>query len=237
MYNNNIAAINMIETIYADLFDGFNISKEEQMLTNTFTSKKLDGFGSSTYGEVSPESVVKLMELLDLRKDDLFYDLGCGVGKALLHVALLAQCKKCVGVELAKSRYQSCVDAHNHLLHILSKDRRHPKKKLGTVDIKKEDLPEIEFKNDDILKCDISEATAVYWNNVCFPSDISESILWKLTGLKKGSRLLTLNKICARHSNSCAMKGSPCAFFTLTKQDYICSTWTPRCTAFVYERN
>jgi hypothetical protein len=41
--------------------------------------KKMGGFGSATYGEIAVRSVPTLCHLLDISKQDIFYDLGCGV--------------------------------------------------------------------------------------------------------------------------------------------------------------
>lgn len=63
--------------------------------------------GSSTYGELLPEGVDRLLHILDMDERSVFLDAGCGTGQALLQVALQApQVARAVGIELSASRLE-----------------------------------------------------------------------------------------------------------------------------------
>jgi predicted RNA methylase len=50
------------------------------------------------YGNTPPAVVVKLLELAEVRADDVFYDLGCGFGVPTVVAA--RACKKSLGIEI-----------------------------------------------------------------------------------------------------------------------------------------
>lgn len=87
------------------------------------------------------------MSLLEIKSDEIFCDLGSGIGKAVLRVALEANCKKVIGIELSPSRNKAAERAKSIL-------------QSKQLDFQ---LPEIEFKCQDILTTDLSDVTAVYW--------------------------------------------------------------------------
>lgn len=60
--------------------------------------------GSSTYGELMPAATLHLLEALELDREDVFYDLGAGVGKVVLLAAATTDVARAIGVELARSR-------------------------------------------------------------------------------------------------------------------------------------
>ena len=55
---------------------GYSISESEKDAVK-------DVGGSDTYGELLPQSTLRLIRALALSSDDVFFDLGCGVGKVL----------------------------------------------------------------------------------------------------------------------------------------------------------
>jgi hypothetical protein len=114
--------------------------------------------GSPGYGEIgfnSMESIVS--NFRDLFNDDtVFYDLGSGTSKTVYHIGLLYNVKKSCGIEYSKER---------HILGLSLKE--------------KYDLPEKEnifLLNENILDCDISDATIIYCDNTLFPRNINDSI-------------------------------------------------------------
>src|SRR5207302_804459 len=58
-----------------------------------------------TYGEILYPSVDSLIDYLeDLSSDDVFYDLGSGIGKVPLQFFLKTPVKKACGIEASKTR-------------------------------------------------------------------------------------------------------------------------------------
>lgn len=83
---------------------GYGIPEAEK------TAVKAAG-GSHIYGELEPPGALKLVRALGLTADDVFFDLGCGVGKVLLSVALASDVRSAVGLELSATRVRGTSEA------------------------------------------------------------------------------------------------------------------------------
>lgn len=70
-------------------------------------------FGLQVYGETSYDLVCQMIDQIEITKDDIFVDLGSGVGQVVLQMAAATPCKICFGVERAEvpSKYAevSCI--------------------------------------------------------------------------------------------------------------------------------
>ena len=75
--------------------DAYNTSLKERMTRNILTQKEFN------YGEVYFSYFIPILDFVEPKPGEIFYDLGCGTGKPLLIAALafpwLAECK---GIEL-----------------------------------------------------------------------------------------------------------------------------------------
>lgn len=58
-------------------------------------------FSPEVYGETSYELVCQMIDQIDVTDDDVFVDLGSGVGQVVLQMAAATACKICIGVERA----------------------------------------------------------------------------------------------------------------------------------------
>lgn len=58
-------------------------------------------FSPEVYGETSYELVCQMIDQIDVTEDDVFVDLGSGVGQVVLQMAAATLCKICIGVERA----------------------------------------------------------------------------------------------------------------------------------------
>lgn len=72
--------------LYRDI-DGFTISMNNRRRLN-LESKEL------TYGEITLPALIKILDQVHPKDDDIFYDLGCGTGKVVIAAALLRNWKK-----------------------------------------------------------------------------------------------------------------------------------------------
>ncbi len=59
--------------------------------------------GGAAYGPTPSKTVAEALELVDLKKDEVFYDLGCGTGEALIEASKL--CDHVKGVEIEPIRW------------------------------------------------------------------------------------------------------------------------------------
>ena len=72
-------------------------------------NKELPPTVDSLYGEITRGGVENLIFHLTsqfMNKDTVFYDLGSGLGRMVIHVAMMCPIKKSVGVEFIKSRWE-----------------------------------------------------------------------------------------------------------------------------------
>ncbi len=59
--------------------------------------------GGAAYGPTPRKTAAEALKLVDLKKDDVFYDLGCGIGGALIEASKL--CDHVKGVEIEPLRW------------------------------------------------------------------------------------------------------------------------------------
>lgn len=119
-----------------------------------------------TYGEIVHSSVNTLIRYMpDISDQDVFYDLGSGIGKVPLHFFLKTPVKKACGVEASKLRNDHAVTIYHQV---------------------KSEFPEL-FEGARELNCiqknfmeaGIEDATIVYTCSTCF----SEELLAEIAGL------------------------------------------------------
>lgn len=182
----------IIDDLYTDV-SGYRIPEEEKGCIR-------EEGGDPTYGEILYESVEFLNDVLKLTQDDVFYDLGCGVGKYVMQQYLTTPVKKSVGIELSDTRckcaqkvikpvvglYDVCIKAENDL-----------RKKLGKKPVKKAGKKTVEILKQNMLDADLSDATVIFTCSTCFSEELMKQIADKLAGLEEGLRLITLKQLPA----------------------------------------
>lgn len=91
------------------------------------------------YVPSKPEVVQKMLEIADVKPNDVVYDLGCGDGRILIKAVEDFNIKKAIGYELDKQRYKSTIK-----------------------EIKRRNLQDrIEIINGNLFEADLSDATVV----------------------------------------------------------------------------
>jgi hypothetical protein len=58
-------------------------------------------FSPEVYGETSFELVCQMIDQIEISEEDVFIDLGSGVGQVVLQVAASTKCQNCFGIEKA----------------------------------------------------------------------------------------------------------------------------------------
>jgi len=166
-----------------------------------------DGGGAPTYGEITYEGAQKLIEKFKLTKKDVFYDLGCGVGKFVIQIYLDTPVKKAAGIELSKTR----IDKAKQALEQIKKDGRLQKGR------------KLEFKEQNILDAHLKDATAIFISSLCFSDELLEQIAKKLARLKPGLRIATSRKLTEHPA------------FKLVETLQIPMSWSSSSTTYFYE--
>lgn len=181
-----------------------------------------------TYGEVEPDAIADtILPLLDLKESDVFYDLGCGTGKIVMQVALQTRCKASKGIEIMFDRIEEGLKAFQRL-----EERYDEKLGRNRMTIVQGDI------SDPPACANLQDATVLFINNVCFGPALMHIVTDILTNYPNIHRVVTLRKICQRHSNRrCGMKGYACASFEHPPQETNVSvSWAHETSAFLYIR-
>ena len=180
--------------------NGFGISAQEDKSIR-------DSGGAPTYGEITYEGAQKLIEKFKLTKKDVFYDLGCGVGKFVVQVYLDTPVKKSAGIELSTTR----VDKAKQAFDQIKKDGRLQKGR------------KLEFKEQNILDARLKDATALFISSLCFSDELLEQVTKKLACLKPGLRIATSRKLSDNPA------------FKLIETLQIPMSWSEQSTTYFYE--
>ena len=113
--------------------------------------------GSPVYGEVTKNGTNSIVNKFKkyFNSDTVFYDLGSGLSKMVIHIGLVYGVKKSVGIEYSKERHKGAM---------YLKDKYAP------------NCDNIEIICGNAIEQDLSEATVVYMDNTVFPDDVTRQI-------------------------------------------------------------
>lgn len=146
----------------------FSLAKQARMQQQLFSYEYI-------YGEIDYKSFMKLLDRCEIRSASIFYDLGSGVGKAVMCAALLYDFKKICGIEQLQ------------LLH------DHATKVQQSSEVLK--TKNIFLYQDNILTADWLEADIVFINASAFIGDFWNQLLEKLKQLKVGTQIVVVSKL------------------------------------------
>ncbi len=135
--------------------------------------------GYPTYGEITYQGFKTILDDIKPTKKDHFIDLGSGVGKDSMRAYLDTPMKSVKGVELSKTRHETAQKAYEQLKE---KGLLHRKRKLT-------------FLHDNILNVNLAKTTIAYTCSSYFSPKLMHGIMKKLSHLKPGLIVLTLQKL------------------------------------------
>lgn len=115
--------------------------------------------GSEGYGETGYDSIESIVNQYQeyFNENTVFYDLGSGLGKIVIHIGVKYNPKKSCGIEYSQERYLKSLELLSYF----------------------DNTKNITFINDNILNCDLSDATVIYTDNTLFPTNI-DSLIYQL---------------------------------------------------------
>lgn len=161
----------------------------------------------AVYGELTVAGVTELARYLEMGGQDVFYDIGSGIGKLVLQLACTLRLKRIVGIEIAGERY----DASRIAL-----ERARGLGLLKTADCV--------FRHEDALKSDLSDATVVYTCSTCFPDALLYRLASKVAQLTTNPPFITLKPLHPKKPRS----------LELIDGIDLAASWSPRLSAYVY---
>ncbi|MBF0206011.1 MAG: hypothetical protein HQK53_03900 [Oligoflexia bacterium] len=162
------------------------------------------------YGEITYNGAITLFEKLNIKGNDVFYDIGSGVGKLVLQAYLTTPAKKSVGIELVGSRAKKAETVYQQLMNqgILSK--------AGNKELK--------YVEADVITSDLSDATTIFWANLTWEEGVIDKVVQKLSSSVKHPLLIVSHKSLDNYPN---MK--------LKEAFTVECTWTSRSNVYLYE--
>jgi SAM-dependent methyltransferase len=187
-----------LQELYGDI-SGFGIDATES------TAITQQG-GAPTYGEITYEGGQQLLQNLNLTDQDVFYDLGCGIGKLVVQAFFETPAKKVVGMELSPTRCKHAKSVQQKVLQANPSSSR-----------------QLEFHEQDIAKCPLTDATVIFMCSTCFSDELMQKIMNNIVKLKDGTRVVTLKRLL------------PHKDLVLVKELTLPMTWSPRSQVYIYE--
>ena len=180
--------------------DGFEIPRADER--SVARSK-----GSSTYGELMPTATVRLLAQLELRRRDVFVDLGAGVGKVVLLAAMTTPAGAALGVELSATRVELGE-------RVFAEARRQRVRGAGRASLRQADM----------LTTELDDATVIYTCSTAFSDRFMKRLVRRLAQLPKLRKLVSLQSLDDHPA------------FELSEVYRLDASWKRRTKVYVYER-
>ena len=146
-------------------------------LSISYQAEKLNkyaAFSPETYGETKFDltrlmlnKVYEFDSKLELNKNDVFVDIGSGVGNVVLQVAGSTHCGTCYGIEIDQTRHEMGLE----LVSEFKKRMRFFAKTHGKITLKQGD-----FTKDPEIKKLLQKARLIYINNFAFGAELNNSL-------------------------------------------------------------
>lgn len=143
-------------------------------------------FSPEVYGETSFDLVCQMVDQINISPDDIFVDLGSGVGQVVLQVAASTRAKICFGIEKAETpaRYAEGMDK------MFRKWMKWFGKKCGDYQLIKGDFLVDEHREK------IMSASVVFVNNFAFGPNVDHQLKERFADLKDGAKIVSSKSFC-----------------------------------------
>lgn len=161
---------------------------------------------NTTYGELLSSSVDKILKYINISKDDIFYDLGCGNGKLCIQVHLQTGIR-CIGIEYVKDRYEKSK-------YIVDRFRDNINFDIGKVC----------FINDNFLNQPLNDGSIFYMCSTCYNITTINQIMSKIIKNSSLKYVLSLVKIPTQWYK----------YFDID-QLHTPTSWSDNCTTYIYK--
>jgi SAM-dependent methyltransferase len=166
----------LINGLYTEEINPYHISlqyrEENEILGDEYT-----------YGEVVVPTLAELLQITRPQPNEIFYDLGCGAGRAVFSAALCFPFLHVKGIELLPPLYEVCTTLKKRFDSLVSED-----------EVFKKDSYDIEFLHGNLLRKNFSKGTLFFLNATCFRDKDWQALQKKLLKLAVGTRFIVVTR-------------------------------------------
>jgi len=143
--------------------------------------RKLRPARARVYGELTSVGVRQLIHATRLSASDVFVDLGSGVGKVALKVALAVPGVRCIGIEIDGARHAGACEAlrRAEACGVLEPGR-------------------CVFRHGDIRQADFCPATVLFAHSTCFPAAMLGTVARRIAAQDRAVTLVTTRRLTGR---------------------------------------
>jgi hypothetical protein len=144
---------------------------------------------NTTYYELQYNNGLdKIIDHLRITDDDVFVDLGCGIGRTVLEMFLSTPIKRAIGYELVDDRHQiaeeACRDLLENPLNSISSSKRR-----------------IQFLKEDIANADLRKVTIIYAASLSYKPELMNIIYEKMRKSRDLKAFFTLTPLPIKKNN------------------------------------
>eukprot|EP00644_Phytophthora_capsici_P003408 jgi/Phyca11/116739/e_gw1.31.124.1 len=143
-------------------------------------------------GEMLPTAVTSILQMIgDVRQEDVFLDVGAGLGHVVAQVALQTNAHRCLGIEKRHdvvSAGARCVRSHVSLFGHLRKAL------VLTGDVLDTPLS---------TRAPFKAATLIFLNDFLFTEEAKLVVQEELSGMPNARAIVSTSLYCPRHRDSC----------------------------------
>lgn len=157
-------------------------------------AKIQDGLGRPDVGSCGPRGV------LQVEGEGVFYDLGSGIGKAVLAAALCFPFARCVGYERLEGLHTLAV-AVGEAFDAMAPDVVPNMQRMGEEIVDSLALPALAFHHGSFLTKDLSDASVVFCHCAAFDEDAMGDLVMCLSTMSVGAFAVTTTHQLPETSN------------------------------------
>ncbi|XP_074600536.1 DOT1 like histone lysine methyltransferase grappa isoform X2 [Brevipalpus obovatus] len=170
-----------VDTLRLIIHKSYNQAVTEPEKLNDY-----EPFSPEVYGETSFDFILQMIEQIPITENDVFIDLGSGVGQVVLQVAALTKARMCIGIEKADvpaSYAQGLEDAFKYWMNIHGGT-------YGNFKLIKGDFFDERFREL------INNATFIFVNNFAFGPTVDHKLKTRFADIRDGVRILSSKSFC-----------------------------------------
>ncbi|XP_075632677.1 histone-lysine N-methyltransferase, H3 lysine-79 specific isoform X11 [Balearica regulorum gibbericeps] len=143
-------------------------------------------FSPEVYGETSFDLVAQMIDEIKMTEDDLFVDLGSGVGQVVLQVAAATNCKHHYGVEKADipAKYAETMD-REFRKWMKWYGKKHAEYTVSEIQLERGDFLSEEWRER------IANTSVIFVNNFAFGPEVDHQLKERFANMKEGGRIVS----------------------------------------------